>query len=302
MSRLSTEGSEPIAVRTTTSRPFADEWALVLTSAGIPCEVRAGNLEWVVLVPADREREARTLFDVYERESRGVAPTPTPPIEYGRSSSAVIVAAALVVFYAWLAASAHGEWWYDQGAATARRIAEGEWWRTVTALTLHASIPHVAGNALAFAILGTGICREVGPGVGLWLVLLAGAGGNALNATLRGGQHSAVGASTAIFGAVGILGTLQVTRRYRTGRLRRAWVPLAAAFGLLALLGTGKESDVLAHLFGFLVGSVLGVTVTIRSGPPLRRWAQWLLLLGAAGAVAACWWAALTARTTHAAL
>src|SRR2546430_9329762 len=54
------------------------------------------------------------------------------------------------------------------------RMMAGEWWRAVTALTLHADAPHLLGNALASALLVTAVCQQLGPGVGLWLVLLAG--------------------------------------------------------------------------------------------------------------------------------
>src|SRR5207249_906367 len=76
--------------------------------------------------------------------------------------------------------------WFQHGEADATRMMAGEWWRAVTALTLHADAPHLLGNALAGALLVTAVCQQLGPGVGLWLVLLAGAGGNALTAAVHG--------------------------------------------------------------------------------------------------------------------
>ena len=108
-------------------------------------------------------------------------------------------------------------------------------------------------------MLVTAVCWNLGPGVGLWLVLLAGAGGNALTAVAHRADHISVGASTATFGAIGILAALRIVGG-RTGSSRRKWwVVVAAGLALLALLGTGPHADILAHLFGFLVGGGLGV-------------------------------------------
>src|SRR5437016_9452621 len=91
--------------------------------------------------------------------------------------------------------------WFARGSAATDRIVAGEWWRTVTALTLHADASHLLGNAAASVVLVGAVSRELGPGLGLWLVLLAGAGGNALTAVAHSAHHASVGASTAIFGA-----------------------------------------------------------------------------------------------------
>src|SRR6266516_3928722 len=48
----------------------------------------------------------------------------------------------------------------------------GEWWRTVTALTLHADAPHVLGNAGASVVLVGAVSHQLGPGVGLCVLLL----------------------------------------------------------------------------------------------------------------------------------
>ena len=38
--------------------------------------------------------------------------------------------------------------------------------------TLHADVPHLAGNALAAALLMTAVIQALGPGLGLWLLSL----------------------------------------------------------------------------------------------------------------------------------
>ena len=122
-----------------------------------------------------------------------------------------------------------------------------------------------------------------------------GAAGNLANAFLYGSPHVSVGASTAIFGAVGMLGGLGVVRRSRISTAkRRAWIPIAAALGLLAMLGTGgPRVDVLAHFFGFLFGGVLGIlSAFIFSRLPGPK-VQWFFGCVALATLIYCWILAL---------
>ena len=126
-------------------------------------------------------------------------------------------------------------------------------------------------------------------------MLLAGAGGNMLTALAYGSRHVAVGASTATFGAVGILAALQfVARRRRPWARRTAWVAIGAGLALLAMLGTGAGTDILAHFFGLLVGGVLGVATGLALHRPPERFVQWVLSIAAAAFVVVCWGLALT--------
>jgi rhomboid protease GluP len=113
---------------------------------------------------------------------------------------------------------------------------------------------------------------------------------------LRGPGHVSVGASTAVLGGIGIVTGLACVRSWRLGTgFARAWVPLAAGFALLALLGATEDArvDVGAHLLGFLVGGVLGgVTgVVLRRAP--GPGAQRVLGVVAAAVVAGAWVLAL---------
>ena len=288
-----TDAEEAVA-RVTTERRQVDEWALVLISAGIAHTVRTHLGQCALVVAPADIAPAQAALDAYDRENRR-QPAGRPPItEYGPTFAGVVVALALLGFYGALRWSGRESVWFHAGNAAAARILSGEIWRVVTALTLHAGPAHVVGNAVCCAIFATALCRAVGPGVGMWVMLLAGAGGNAMNAALRGAPHSAVGASTAIFGAVGALGALQFMTRARLGVARwRAWVPIAAALGLLAMLGTSADSDVLAHLFGFVAGTALGMGSEIILSPPPGRFVQSVLAMAALATVAAAWLVAL---------
>src|SRR5207244_1079345 len=134
--------------------------------------------------------------------------------------------------------------------------------------------------------------RALGPGLGAALVVVSGAGGDVLDALLRGAPHSAVGASTAVFGAVGLLGGLQFGReRRRSG----AWLPLAGSLALLAMPGSDREADIAADLFGLLVGGVLGVAAALLVARPPGRPVQWALGGAAMALVLGCWVMALGA-------
>jgi rhomboid protease GluP len=279
------------AVRVTPSRRIADEWAVVLAAAGIPHWQRERLDGWALFVTPDDVVTALEALAAYDRENAtdDDGPDEAPPAR-PLTIAGVVVALLLVGFFAITGPRAGGSSWFEHGSADAARIMAGEWWRTVTALTLHADAPHLAGNAVGLAVLLTAVCWQLGVGVGLWLTLLAGAGGNLLTAAVHGSEHSSVGASTAVFGIVGILAALRVVapRRLRLGT-RRSWVVVAASLALLALLGTGPHADLLAHLFGLLVGGALGVlaALTLPSTPPAAL--QGVLLIAAVAVVLSAW-------------
>ena len=284
-------GGPGTAVRVAMTQQRADEWAVVLAAADIPHWLRRRIDGWAVIVPVDDADAALEALDAYDRENPGHAAdradaAPSRPF----TLIGLYVALLLVALFAITGARAGRSEWFERGSADAARIMGGEWWRTVTALTLHADAPHAFGNALAAALLVTAVCQEVGPGVGLWLLLLAGAAGNALTAAVHGAGHISVGASTAIFGASGILGALRVVTPGRAGSRRgKWWVVVAASLALLALLGAGPDADLLAHLFGLAVGGVLGLLAAAAMRGLPSAPVQWLLVGAAGAAVLGAW-------------
>ena len=65
-----------------------------------------------------------------------------------------------------------------------------------------------------------------------------------------------------LFGAVGILSGYQFIRRVKrfgtSGWKKSAWLPLVCGIALLAFLGAGDYTDIMAHFFGFVSGLLLG--------------------------------------------
>jgi membrane associated rhomboid family serine protease len=281
---------------TTRQRKHVDEWALVLTSDGLSPNVRREPEGFVLSVPIHEAERAADVISAYERENRERESQPEPEIPAtGDAVTGLTVSAALLLFFFLTGPRNPAVIWFERGSADAERILLGELWRTVTALTLHADLGHALANALFGALFLGATCGSLGAGVGCALILLSGAGGNLANALFQGSHHVSVGASTAVFGAVGLLSGLAVARRRRQQSTRRPWwVPVGAGLALLAMLGTtGDRVDLWAHLFGLLVGAALGIPVGFALPRPPRPLVQWIFGSVAFLAVFYCWGLAL---------
>jgi len=300
---VSSEANLP--VRVARERRKADEWSLVLTAADIEHDVAPSGHNWLVLVGDDALAAALAALDAYDHEQRLSQAAPEPPIEYGPTYAGVAYGVALLLFYVWVEYVGDSAAWEDGGRAYAARIVTGEWWRSVTALTLHANLAHVLGNAVIGAVFGGALCRLIGPGTALWVMLLAGGAGNLINAYLRAVPHAAVGASTAVFGALGALAGVEAGRRraanqrsfaddFLSSTRRRPWVPLGAAIAMLAMLGAGEETDVWAHLFGLLAGFAAGMGLAYLQKRPPRAVIEHALTAAAVLAIIGCWSLALS--------
>ncbi len=277
----------PLAVERERRRLQA--WHTALASQGIPAALESAAEGWALLVPAEHVERAREVIALYDAENApapesGAAPA-TP--EWGATGSALVAALALAP--AWAFTSARPAW-IARGRADSARLLDGEWWRALTALTLHGDAGHVLANAVFLGLFGTLVCRVVGPGAGLAGILAAGALGNALNALARASTHRSIGASTAVFGAVGMLAALRFARE---SRARMAWHALAAALALVAMLGTDPHTDVGAHWWGFVAGAGIGAALARALVAPPGLLAQSACLAAAALSLAAAWAAAL---------
>jgi membrane associated rhomboid family serine protease len=253
-----------VTLRIARTRQQAEEWALVLEAEGLSSRLARLPEGFALCVTPQDKEQALTVLAAYESENPSEAQSFEPLRAFHPLGSALTLSATLVVFFSITGPRSPEAAWFARGSADAERILVGELWRVLTALTLHADLAHVLANAIAASLFFAAVFQVLGPGVGLALILVAGATGNLLNAYVHGSGHISVGASTAVFGAVGMLAGLAVARRRRGGvRGRRAWAPIAAGLALLAMLGAGNRADLGAHLFGFLAGCVFGAPVGI---------------------------------------
>jgi len=281
----------PIVLRVTGDRRLAEEWELVLLAQHLSPSLSPSADGVALCVPEAELARALASLSAYERENprkfvERVEAMDSPSWLAGAAVASLLLGFHFVI-YQWLPALS----WLERGSADAQRILEGEIWRTVTALTLHADIGHALSNAVAVGLFFSALSSMVGAGLGGLLLLLSGAGGNLANALLHGSPHDSVGSSTAIFGAVGLLGSLGMLRRRQRSFSRwRAWLPVASALALLGMLGSsGQRVDIWAHLFGLLTGGLLGVIV-VRIAPALPGpRIQWICGAAAISAVIFCW-------------
>ena len=276
-------------------------WSLVLDSRAIPCCVKPNGYGWQLLVPETHFDSACCELRLFEEKNRNWPPHIPPPrslIENTLPTVSVLILLATFHNLTLLGLSLPDRGIIDLhglGLAHAGSILNGQWWRLVTALTLHADLVHLASNLTIGGAFIIFLCKELGSGLAWSLLLGTGILGNLANAFLQSPDHRSVGASTAVFGAVGIFSAISMVR-YRQRLLRRWFIPVAAGLALLALLGSeGKQTDLGAHLFGFMFGILLGSvteTLTARHGLP-GRVLNGLLALICGLVVVTAWWAAL---------
>jgi membrane associated rhomboid family serine protease len=214
----------------------------------------------------------------------------------GAATGGAIYAGVLLVIAYCTGIELFGVDWLEAGALDARVGGAAQWWRPMTALTLHLDQAHLLGNLLFGIGFGILAGRIFGPGVAWVSIVGAAALGNYLDMLLSPSLHRAVGASTAVFAALGLLAGFAWRRRLTLReRFRYRWAPLFGGVCLLAFLGTGDEHvDVLGHVLGFLSGLGLGWWYA-RAGRPRGRGTVLQVYAGAAalGAIALAWTVAL---------
>ena len=269
MEEISNDGEEVVVWRSILVGAVRDK-GLVLLSQGISYVIRREEEGWVLIV--DKENQERALKELQDEEKANAwwKEEKEERVENKVGVNSVFLVALIWIIFG-VIQMVSGKDWVERGMLDPEKVLkEGEWWRCLTALMLHGSVSHWLANLWAGLLFGWLVSIRVGAGVGWMLILLAGGVGNALNAYgYIGTFHRSIGASTAVFGALGLLvgdslGDLWVRRRIFVWR--RWVVPVGAGLGLLAVVGTGGEGgdsrvDVMAHGWGFLAGMLMGVGV-----------------------------------------
>jgi rhomboid protease GluP len=259
--------AEPwIAIASAPDERHAADLGLVLMARGIEHVRQPGVVGWDVSVPVSKAAEARAEIAEYLFENkRAVGQRRVEEVGDGLPGMIAYLVILLGIFFC-VHASVLSLDWFDAGRLVAGRVMDGEWWRTVTALTLHWDLDHLGGNLVFGAFFGFFIGRYLGRGIGWLAVLVSAALANAFAALLLEPTHTSLGASTAVFAALGILTAFTWRRGYlRETPWRWRLAPIVAGLGLLAFTGAGGENtDLFAHLAGFIAG--------FGSGLGLARW------------------------------
>jgi rhomboid protease GluP len=274
------------------SRRVAMDWSLVLISQGIEAVIDSSpESGWGLLVAENDHVRAVAVLNQYQLENRRwpwrqkISPK---GVLFDWGSAAWVL---LVGLFFWMQSHA-AIGFRDAGLMDAVAVSHGEWWRLFTAIFLHADIGHFAMNAsIGFFLLGLTM-GNMGTGFGLLAAYLAGVGGNVATWLVFSGGHRSLGASGMVMGCVGLLAAQSLGFRRLPG-WNVALGGVAAGVLLFALLGLDPQSDVLAHLGGFVSGLVLGGLLLW--APRVSRSAAGNVVAGIVfcGLVILPWWLAL---------
>ncbi|MEN3974017.1 rhomboid family intramembrane serine protease [Emcibacter sp. SYSU 3D8] len=234
----------------------------MLTAIGIQSYTVVEDAGIMLYVGTTDAGEAiRQLAAYDEEEVRRVRTRPRTKFLVPKPEGPLAFIAVMLFFFAASEAAVWDAGWLVKGAAQAGLIMKGEWWRTVTALFLHADGGHLLGNLGMGVVVGLLVAQLLGSGVAWLFILISGIVGNALNAALQLPSHTAIGASTAVFGGIGLLaGFTQMSSSAPWHKGARRWAPAGAGLALLVLMGTaGERTDVWAHVTGFVTGGLMGL-------------------------------------------
>lgn len=274
------------------SQAQAMDWSLVLISQGIESVVLRREMDgvWVLEIPEREFQRARESIAAYERENATVWRREIKWTGMLFDARAALWFIAIALFYS-LQVTARMDL-RSAGAMDQAAVTHGEWWRLFTAVTLHADLAHLAANVtIGFVFLGLAMAT-FGPGNALLLSFIGGVLGNVATLPAHEGPFRSLGASGMVMASLGLL----TAHSLAASRHEKRAVSIgrgALAGGLLViLLGLSPRSDVVAHVGGFLSGTVIGALATPFRRILLWRWTNTLSSLLTGVLVALTWWLA----------
>jgi rhomboid protease GluP len=267
--------------------------AFMLAAVGISSAIGFDRESYILTVDAELAELAIDHLRSYAAESRPAPPVIEPRIPKPDAWVGCVIYVAVLLLVGF--AIANG-WWrldaFDVGDLDAEQVQRGQWWRAWTALTLHLDGPHLIANLAAGIWFGFLAAREIGSG-STWLLIVTGAAlANLFEGSFGPPWHRSVGASTAVFTALGLLVAYSWRLRLRLPQgWASRWAPLVAGALLLGWFGTaGEGTDIVAHVLGFAFGCLLGISAAL---PPVQtmldRLPQWVAGVAAVAQLGVAW-------------
>jgi len=278
------------------NRQSCSDRALVLAAQRIPHQLIDDGSSCALLVPAEFSADAASELRLYDEENPPVAAQPVARVQYLDPVPGLVGYVLVICIAAGMAGySFFQSNWIAAGRVDGALIRNGELWRLFTALTLHSDIRHLLGNIVFGVFFGLFAGRLLGSGVAWLAIVLAAATGNALNVLLLESSHRSIGASTAVFAALGIVaGYVWRGKLMQQDRWSTRYGPIIGGLALLMYTGTGGENtDIGAHLLGFLSGFAAGVLLIVSGPVPTNAGAQLRAGVIAFGLVLGSWIIAL---------
>jgi len=251
----------PVQVGSYASMADAHQHALVILAMGLPCWLVPADGGYTML--AEPAHGAVIGRELSEFDDEIAQPKPVeaelPWFDPVRELTFLWVLLLLGVFL--LQATDPGM--VETGANSSHLVIDrGEWWRPFTAMFLHSDIEHLVGNLIFGSVFIMLAARSLGPLVAWPLIITSGVAANIITAAWHHPDpFRAIGASTAVFGALGLLtGNGILRHQSRRQRIASLFIPLAGGLVLFGWFGLGGPGvDMLGHAAGFACGMVLGL-------------------------------------------
>lgn len=278
------------------SKERAEEFSLVLQSAGILHMLDRHSGRFSIKVSNDCQDAALQTLNRYcvENPEKQIVKYEAADPD-SRNFTGIFVAALLLTVHLSIDKSISSDAYVQTFGASARQILNGEVYRSVTALLLHADIAHLAGNMAGIALFGSVLCAGMGTGTGWLLILASGVLGNLVNAVFFQTGHLSIGASTAVFGAVGLLTAVElIAALKRKETPKKAIWTVGGGLAILSFMGAAPNSDITAHLFGFIAGIILGIIYKLLAKKRLPIAVQMVMTAFTAAIVIASWLAGMS--------
>ncbi len=268
------------------------EISLLLSSQNIPHHIKIEGPQLQIWVESQLLDKCRILMDVYEKENLNWADSLRPQMDMAWSASPILMLLPpTLLFFLQINPGFPGMALTRAGECDAHRIYAGEVWRCITGLSLHADGRHYVSNLLSGYIILNFLVAKLPFGAVMFMLLILSATANYLVAfsALSTGHHS-IGFSTSVFGALGMLASQQWMENMSRSNLgQRSLAPLFGGIFLVIMMGTGENSDIRAHVFGFAMG-VLGGLFPWQKWLPLKNLGlQWILVLLSAVIYGGAW-------------